>query len=428
MPVNLDVHDFKCFNQLRNGEDFSANTSSYTPNLVGNVGEKVKVQFSVNLQQYATTEGSETWSVDPVGKVIERQSGSFLDDAFQIGTQFKFMPDWANRLTVSPEYTGTVTYLSGDGKRLIYTVDSGSDTTSGDQTNIGLFLDLHASANLNTALFLKFGLIGNDESFNYVSKVTEAEQVYYVSGLGADNVDRTAQSLGSIKDWVTGSMTVKGLSAYPTGAQYGCEYVISHEFVINPFYILAYRSFIDSETVPDLLAGSNSLKYAFAVEFRKTLTDTGSSKVIQFDSLGGFTGWYGENFNGLNNSYFVQSVAYEDSVTGDPLQGINLGGSTKATIEVSQLGTGVSNYSVGAYLLKLPKAESDYQGTKSDMLTNFLAKSEIVSNPATSSTNLSTSLSGGVLTLEYTIEYTAAEKLLLTTDDEYLLLVGTHHP
>jgi hypothetical protein len=40
MPLRLDISNFKCFNQNRNGSDFSANTSEFATTLVGNVGER----------------------------------------------------------------------------------------------------------------------------------------------------------------------------------------------------------------------------------------------------------------------------------------------------------------------------------------------------------------------------------------------------
>lgn len=434
MPVRIDIIDFKCFNQLRNGEAFDRNLSEFTPNLVGNIAERVKVEYTANIEQSANTEDNDEWFIinDPSFKQIERSSGSFLDDNIQVGDVYQFYADWENRRSGSPEYTGTVDFISSDGKILRYTVDSGTDSTSGTVDNKGLAFVLSEAPvsvfepNFNTALFAKFGLLENSETFNFLSKTTEAQQVYYVGELVRADPAKDAESLGTIKDWVTGSMTVEFTGNQPDFL--GAQYIITHEFVLNPFYILSFRQFIENGTIPALLAGDSSIKYAVELEFRKTLTDTGSSKIGDFAGLPGFVGWYGENFNGLNKKYEVISVAYEEAVSTDPLEGVNINTSTKATITVSNLDGAITDYSCSVYIFRVPDSEDDYIGTTSDLIENFLLKSEIVSNPDTTSPNVTTSTVSGDLVIEYTIDYSTAEKLQLSTDDEYILLVQVEDP
>jgi len=358
---------------------------------------------------------------------IVRSSGSFLDDDIQVGYEFGFFPDWLNRKTGASDYIAAVDYVSSDGTTLRYTIVSGAQVLVGVHSNVGLvFWQDSRVVNRNTALFLKFGLLDNDETFNYLSKTTEALQVYYVGELIRGGGFKDSEPLGSIRDWVTGKVEIEFVSGEPDfGA---AEYQIKQEFVLNPFYILSFREFIDSGTIPELLAGDSSLKYAAELEFRKTLTDTGSSKIQSFDGLDGFVGWYGENFNGLNNDYRVKSITYEEAIGGAPLDGININVSTKAIITVENIGGAITDYSCSTYLIKIPKSEDDYIGTTTDLLENFLYKSEIVSSPDTSSANITTSLVTGDLVIEYTIDYLTAEKLQLTTDDEYMLLVQVEDP
>ncbi len=449
MPVLIDIFDFKCFNQLRNGENFDKNLSEFTPNLVGNIGERVQVEFKANLTQYAAAENNEEWTfvelVDNVEIEVTRSSGSFNDDAIQVGDRFQYYQfrevisipitlGWAQRKVTTPYLTGGVDFISSDGKVMRFTVISYdtppiADFLAGTFTDVGMAFDQLAVENLNTAMFHKFGLIGNDETFNYNSKTTESLQVWYRGSLAPSSEPPSfvdAESLGSIKDWVSGLVQV-GLSTDDPDFK-AAQYVFKHDFVLNPFYILSFREFIDAGTIPDLLAGDSSIKYAFELEFRKTLTNTGSSKIQSFDILDGFVGWYKENFNGLNIDYEVASIAYEDVGTADPLDGININADTKATIVVSNLSGAITNYSCSVHLIKLPTSEDDYIGTETDLLENFIYKSEVVSSPDTTSPNVTTSLVSGNLVIEYDISYTTAEKLALSTDDEYLLLVQVEDP
>lgn len=436
MAVEIDIFDFKCFNQLTNGSTFLLNPLEFTPNLVGNIGERVKVEFKANIQQSSNTEASEEWFIenDPSVKEIVRSSGSFLEDGVQVGDVYGFFNDWENRKTtvaIFGEYVGQVEFISSDGRTLRYSVVSGTDSTNGNVTNVGLAFpqtDIGSGtiANLNTALFLKFGLISNEETFNFISKTTEAQQVYYVGELISGDPAKNAESLGVIKDWVSGVLTVEFTSNEPSFK--GAQYVITHEFVLNPFYILSFRENLENGTIPDLLAGDSSIKYAAELEFRKALTNTGSSKIQSFAGLPGFVGWYGENFNGLNKKYVVSSITYEDALTLDPLDAININRETKATIVIDNPDAAITDYNVGVYLFRLPTSEDEYIGTETNLLVNFIRLSETITSPATTSPNVTTSLVAGNLVIEYDISYLTADRLRLSTDDEYILAVQVEDP
>ncbi len=432
MPVTIDVFDFKFWNQLRNGQNFDTNLGEFTPNLVGNVGEKVKVEFKANVAQTSFTEGGEQWELielvnDSQGRYV-RSSGSFLDDAVQVGDKFTYYDNWERReIDNNPTWTATVDFISNDGTILEFTLDAPENIpTNFELENVGLVFNTILTENFNSALFLKFGLIGNDETFNFQSKVTDNPQIYYVGGLATAGGFIPAESLGTIKDWVTGSAEVDVVSG---NVGFGAtQYVIQHEFIINPFYTLDLRQNINSGETPELFAGDAAVKYALELELRKTLSNTGSSKITVFDLLGGFVGWYGENFNGLNSNYRIASISYEEANTSEGLEGVNINASTLATIIVDDISGNITDYSCSVYLVKLPDDENDYIGTTSDLLENFIYKSEIISSPATSTPNVNTSIVGGDLVIEYTIDYTIAEKLRLSTDDEYLLLVQIEDP
>ena len=437
MPVTIDIFDFKFFNQLRNGSDFDQNLTEFTPNLVGNVGEKVKVEFKANLTQTSFTEGAEEWTFTPLTAqsqvLIERSSGSFNDDAVQVGDVFELWDNWENRRdpAETPSKVGQVEFISSDGSSLRYSVLQDLRPTVGSNpfTNVGLTFNQLTAENLNTAFFLKFGLIGNDETFNFQSKVTDSPQIYYRGEIAAETPPPSLVdgfSLGVIKDWVTGIARI-GLSDVDPDFK-SAQYVISHEFIINPFYTLDLRSNINSGQTPELFAGDAAVKYALELEFRKTLSNTGSSKLSIFDQLDGFVGWYSENFNGLNSNYSVASISYEEASSAEPLEAVNINTSTVATIVVNNALGAITDYSCAVYIIRVPDSEDDYIGTTTNLIENFIYKSEIISSPATSNPNVNTSLQGGNLVIEYTIDYTTAEKLRLSTDDEYMLLVQVEDP
>ena len=107
MPVRLDISNFKCLNQLRNGADFTANTSEFASTLVGNVGEKVKVSYKATFNYFSNADIANSW-VLKAGK-ITRTNGNFqTSDSLVAGDVFLFFADWANNDTVAEEFEATI--------------------------------------------------------------------------------------------------------------------------------------------------------------------------------------------------------------------------------------------------------------------------------------------------------------------------------
>jgi hypothetical protein len=415
MGLRADILDFKCFNELRNGVNFDQNLADFTPNLVGNVGERLKVTYRVQIEPTASTGPSEKWLMNN-GRV-QRASGSFIEDGIIVGNVVNFLSNWSDRSdTRTQEFIATVDFISDDGTVMEFSVISGAQSSIGEVEDVGFDMDFALTANKNTAALIKFGLLNNDENFNVLSKVSGNEQIYYVAEITGVDV---MIPLGKFRDWVTGDMTIEDT----TNEDYVQEFTIEHIFINNPFYIINYRENLVNNTTPELYEGQNSLKYAIETDVRKTLTDISSKKVDVLENLEGVTGWFGENFNGFNANYKVDSVSFEDADTGDPLPSVSINGKTKVVIDVSKIGGSIVNFNAGAYFTYLPETENEYKNTLTDQKSNFIYKNAVIQGAGTSG-NITTSLNAGVLTIEFTIEFTTEEKLKLTEDvSEFLVWV-----
>ena len=431
MGIVLNINEFKCFNQLKNGEDFTLNTGDFTSNLVANIGERIKVQFNIDFNWFSATEGAEKWFItnQPSFKAIERNGGNFKTDGWQIGDRFQFRANWiVNKFNNVSEFVGSVDAISEDGRIIEFSLLLGTILSTGERDNVGIVANSLDSDNLHTAFIQRWGLNSNEEAFNFLSKVTEAQQEFYLGQLGANDITETALSLGKIKDWVTGGIDITFNSVPPRLDQ--ARYVVEHTFTQTPFFVVGWRQFLDTDTIPPLLQGGNALKYALQFELRKTLNDTTTIKNEVFNSVTGSTGWFGENFNGFNNLFEVASVSFEDAITADPLDAVSRSAETKVTILVSKIG-GVmtASYNAGVYISLLPQNTTEYVGTETDLSENFLYGSLTVSGGTGSNAgtgvinNITTSIVGDDLQIEAEIEYTTAQKLRLTSDSEYLLWV-----
>lgn len=415
MPVLSDILEFSCFNELRNGKLFDQNTSEFTPNLVANAGEYIKLVYKVRIEPIAFASDFEQWYFN--ADKVERSSGNFIDDGIIEGNKVRFVSDWKNRESSRvEEFTATVDFISDNGTIMEFTVTAGAQTTLGEVSNVGFDLNYTDTENVSTAILIKWGLIGNDEDFNFISKVSENQQIYYKGGItGVD----TMIPLGILRDWVTGGMTVEDT----TNETYAQEFTITHTLIVSPWYIIDYLTNLENNSIPELLNGENSLKYVFQTDIRNTLTDIASQKLDTLENLKGVTGWFGENFNGFNNNYEITSISYRDADTLEVLPAISINGRTEIILTVEMISGSIdANYNFGIYHSLLPSSETIYKNTLTNMVSNFLYKREVISGDGTVG-DLTTSQAAGVLTVNYIIEFTAQEKLQITENDQYLLWV-----
>lgn len=431
MGVNINIRSFECRNQLRNGSDFSQNTTEFTPNLVGNVGEKVQVAivFTFNYDSFAEVDN---WFLQR-GR-IQRSSGNFLLDGMQIGDTFSFFEDWSRRYiepdTLAPsEFSASIDSISSDGKIMTYTITEGNQLTVGNVTNVGIIVNPTRLENAHTGLLFKFGLLSNTEQFRFTNNVTDAQQVYYTGELEHNgNVFEDLFSLSENKDWVTGNMRVFTNTDQNNTTQ-NQFFVITHEFIITPYWLASWNEFLESGEIPPLLAGNNSLKYSYSPELRKTLTDIASSKSTEFNEVEGVVGYFGQNFNGFNNFYNVVDVVYTDNVTQEVLEGININSETRVRVTIQNLKGNYNDFNVGIYLSRLPADSTEYINTPTTFVENFLYDNATITWPATDATigtpvvfkSMTRTVNGDQMTIDAVLEYSFEQKLKLNEGDRYLL-------
>ena len=141
MAVETSLYSLSTLNQHKNGVDFASNTSDVNTDFAALIGEKVRVISQINLTWHADGNHSDPWDI--TAGAIYRPGGSFLNDGFQVGQKFQFYSDWAARITGTQEFTATIDTIQQSGKYTTFTVNSGTQTTTGSaQTNVGIWADL----------------------------------------------------------------------------------------------------------------------------------------------------------------------------------------------------------------------------------------------------------------------------------------------
>jgi len=413
MPLTVSVTNIKFLNEFKNDVGFASNPSDTTPNMAGHIMERQKAVYEVDVTWTAAVTSGDTWTVPGGGlNVIVRSTGSWYADGFTVGD----ICDWIQGAAFAANIT--ITAISNNGRSLYYTLNTGSITDSSNATLLGI--------TPLTALINGFGLIENNDSFSIESEVTGNDQAFYGAGIGADLgggvrdtnfVNMTPQ--GSVLDWRTGSMRARFVGNPINGTQ---RFEIEHEFVIPPWYIDGELSNIQNNIMTPLFSGQNSLKYVFNPELRSSLSNPLSSKSVKIDNQLGSVAWYGENFNGFQNNYQVNSINYEEQATTNSASGLLIGSKTKVTIEVQKNN---GNFSVGeragVYVSYLPSQAEYTNTTLTDLIDNFIYDNAVNSNGLASVNGQDfienfeiINISGNTMDLVFEVDYSTLQKVRLS--------------
>lgn len=433
MAQVIDFVSFKCLNQLVNGDDFASATGDTTEALVGNVGEKVKLEYKFRAYWEAHSSIGDTWDiVNTVGSTytIATKTTNFKDKGFGVGDRILLDDDYtAQTLPTSAGFdaSGTITAISPNGQLLTFTLDSGTVNVGTDNSNQQVVAWLGDSAldGLNEWEYMEvgFGLIELAETFNTASKVSGNDQIFQSSNLNYAG-STTMQAKGVFADWKSGNMSV----SYATVDGVG-EFTIEHELIITP--TLPVGNEIGVDPAPDFLASNETLKYAFEIKVRNSRTSSRSLEFL-YNPEEGYVGWYQENFNGFGNDYSA-STTFSDNASGDPVNALQAIFPTDFEITLSITGTAFSaGDPVAIYLQKQPTETAQIENTTTDFEANHQYHNLVLVEGAAAVSegvfsNVEANIVGSDMVITGTIELSSAEKQAVSEGDNYLLGV-THHP
>ena len=420
MPISTTILSHKYFNQFSNDEDFLSNTSDFTENLAGSAIEAIKVVTQIEISWQAVASQSNPWTfLKNTGTdwTITRANGSFFTDGFWVGAYC--------RLETTNAFMSNITIdsISNDGKVLNVTADN-TTTVSDGVFDFFLLRPIASDAsNLLTSLIYGFGIIGENETYNKLSKVSGNKQEYYFTPISG--VDVAGKAKGTYNDWVSGYSTCKSIASADAYTQ---SFEIAHIFRVEPHYLDGDLGNLQDNILPDLF-NTNSLKYAFDVEFRIALSNPNKAIKATYESIKGSVGWFNQNFNGFDNDYQIESIVYEDSALTTSTDGLQISSKTKATITVSKLSGALTvGQRAGVFVSYLP-TQSEYQNTVTTLQENYLIDSLYHTEGTTAKVgtgiikSLDSSIVSGDLVIVAEFEYTTAQQLRLTTESNYLLVV-----
>ena len=375
MPQDIRIVDQKFFYESRNGTDFNLNTNEFTDHLKGNVLDKVKAQFKIQLNYYVELQTNtfsnyfDNTNVDNItnfGEIYIEGNGFLSDGGFSVGDYIKYTGLIPNTL---PDNEANFFWATG-------TISSVSETELKfvcDQTPTQKFTVVWANVwaqplenatitglSAKKSLKFKYGLIENNESFNTLSKLTNTDQVYVEEQIDIDspNTFSLAKPQGKNKAWRSedeslsvafvgrsfdkdkSNITPLEVSGYPLDGT--LEYEIRHVFNITPFYRDGELDALKGVVKPplDIYNGDKSLKYVFEAEFREEVNNPNSKITVKYENFEGSVGYFGENYNGFKDDYSISDLSY--TVGGNTVSKIDAGKLTSVSFKVNDSG---GNYS-----------------------------------------------------------------------------------
>tara|TARA_R110000787_G_scaffold7178_2_gene24695 strand:+ start:366 stop:4184 length:3819 start_codon:yes stop_codon:yes gene_type:complete len=345
MPVEVRVTNQKFLAKLNNGPSFTIDDSTdFSRHLKGGVLEEVKAIFNVQIQ-WRLAISKYTYVFDNVLNTlsIDSEGSDWATHGFSIGDKVKYSLYSVQINPQRPQITGFVTSITGDEIILGSVVETQQSLKVGT-VHIDGSDDYVTGLTRKTALKYDFGLIENNESINFLSKLTNTNQTYLFEGIDHDNpltfVDGVTQ--GNNKAAYSGSAKVAfvGLSIdkdYIYNELTVQEFQIEHIFKINPFYRDGEIDSLKGVDVPalDIFNGDMSLKYVLQTEFRTVLNNPNTSMIKDYDTQLGSVGYLDESFNGFKSIYSVSDLVYIDDDTGLEVDKLIVGGITNVSLNIN---------------------------------------------------------------------------------------------
>ena len=409
--MGLRVTDKKFYYENNNASDFATNTSDYTDYLKPCVGEYVKTTFDFELTNWieVDTDNGYTFIITNISgtdyKVEITGGGGWTD--YKDGYTFDIYNNTGSVLVVT---TGTVDYIDNN---ILY--------FSSSTVTVGTYTDATAKTkHLYTDFAFRFRLFGDD----YKSQIDGSIHKY--KGTIGDPQSLTLVELDALGSgaWQTGSFKIKYVSTPDSG--YTQLFTFEHIFKVLPFFEAGQIADITNVNIVDLFL-DGTIKYDFIL--KSWNKDNVSKKYVnEFSSIGDVT-WYNSAQDSIPTSYSTTSIVYTDTVTSEVLTKITTEKKVNCVVVITDDG-GAPFVASDPVTLKHSFLPENYTDSTTDLFDTIWMNEHLRTTLGASTTSgtiitdfTAVRTSATVLTLDFDIEFSAAQKLILQAGYNYLLSI-----
>ena len=408
MPKIVSVNQQRWYTQFRNGDDFLSNPSDISKSFLGLAGEKVRGVFDISVEWYANATAVSPWNVQPSS--IALSSGVWSGFGFEVGQVFDCYALWSSNPTF--QFQGEITSIDSNGQRINFNVLQGGAPAAAIESDFAIRAT--SAENALYSLQFDFGLLNSSETFNNISKISGNPQTFIGDDIGLGGLRSTTpvpmSVVGNYNDWVTGSAT----AAYVSEDGYVQHFQVVHEFHVAAFSDNRLLFWPELLTVPPAYSAF-PVRYSLRATFREFATAV-SNWQGTFDDLGGNSRWYQDNNS--NQPFQIDSVAYVDNDTNDPVNSLTISERTNVEIRVSKKsGSFSAGQRFGLQVFFIETDEADFQNTQTTAVENFILDLAFHTEGGAAYTNangvirvLASAIDGGALVITAEIEYTLAQQ------------------
>lgn len=387
------VTDKKYYNGGINLNTFAG--SAYSSYLHGNIGDKIKAEITVSIEQAIKSDDINLLEVTATGSdyYFYMSTGTFVQKGFATGQTIK-----VKNAAGTDVLTAAITQL--DDNQIWCTASSGSIAT-------GTYADytIYSTANLAGVVYTP-NLIENEDTFATASLINGKNCEYYIQSMTLGGGAVAMLKKGISGPHQNGSCTVQYITN--TNGVHVLKFV--ETFEISPVFIPDWSNNYDDGTTPDIYNSSKSLKHVFSIDARFDYNDPNSRIYFEYSSNKGSVGWFGEEFNGNNKKYSISSFAFTRVDTGASLNGLHISTKARCSVDISSSAASFgSNTVVGVHVLSAVEeyAESDYATT---FLYEALQRKGAGSASGTRITNVTLAVtSTSLATVTFDVEYLSGD-------------------
>ncbi len=415
----IQVTSRKFFNQLTNGENFGSNLSDFSTHLLGAIGERAKADITFSVSWNSLSSPYNIFVTADLGGgnfSITRASGDFIDDGMKIGDTIDAVDDSTAGAVVTG---GTIIYLD----QLVMHVNG---TYLWPSYGNFAYMNIHGKTSL-TSMKLFYGLVENSQPAAFVSKLDNSSQGFYASGLTTSPT--AATPLGIPRSWFFNDVT----NIYKVSTSgYVQTFRFTHEFVITPFFLDGEQPNLENIVDPAYFQNNESLKYVFMADINTALSNPNTVHSFVDDQLLGEVAYYNENFNGLQNKFSYENLTYKNALNSSSCDGLLITQKTRVNFTLKTTGTFTNNSTAAIpqvfYLSPLDEYSNTIatDGVENFMIYDKLAVCASVPSPVSNGdmTNVKlTYVDSTHIGVEFDFEFTAAERLRLTTSGQYFISI-----
>lgn len=418
MPIQIS--NFKVFDQINNGKDFTLNTGTFNTGVNGNVQKELKVTFDVEIEWSSAADANNEFTVD--GNTVTNEVGSFIADGFAIGDTIDI--DNPDLTTIAADRV--ITFVSDD--TIIF--DGAAVTPVTSQTVV-----IKGKNAIQDFLF-RYDFPSTAESTDYLSRLTQRKLEWKAENVTVGG-SFEAGTWSDIKNGANfGSFQIRHNGFSSTYVQ---SVSIEHVFLIESYWLDGQSSNLTNIIEPAYLSGYNYLEYKFRLDTKTDITNTNDQKGTTQETIPSLIGWFNEvNKTGIANGYNIDSVTYTDNASATVTTGLIKDDITDVEILVRNTGLFASGtHDLIVKVSKLPE-ETEYKDTvdtfaethilateRATLSGGTVAGSDFIKNLAVTP-NATTP--NDVIDINFQVDYSAAQQLRIDDGDSFLITIEIGTP